>query len=82
MVRVRKNVSRCIAASGKKSGIGAVLSEQSSFAEVSLNRRRALRILSRINNLRLIILLTGVSLLSTCGREADTKTTPGSLEYS
>ena len=48
LVRVRKNVSRCIAASGKKSGIGAVLSEQSSFAEVSLNRRRALRILSRI----------------------------------
>jgi hypothetical protein len=35
LVRVRKNVSRCIAASGKKSGIGAVLSEQSSFAEVS-----------------------------------------------
>jgi hypothetical protein len=33
----------------KKSGIGAVLSEQSSFAEVGINRRRALRILSRIN---------------------------------
>ena len=47
LIRIRKNVSRCIAASGKKSGIGAVLSEQSSFAEVSLNRRRALRILSR-----------------------------------
>ena len=48
LVRVRKNVPRCIAASGKKSGIGAVLSEQSSFAEVGINRRRALRILSRI----------------------------------
>ena len=33
---------------GKKSGIGAVLSEQSSFAEVLLNRKRALRFSPRI----------------------------------
>ena len=51
--RARENVSRCIAAAPKKSGIGYVLSELDDFAVASINRNRAVRLLSRIYKLNL-----------------------------
>ena len=46
--RAHENVLRCIAADLKKSGIGYVLRELDDFAVASINRNRAVRLLSRI----------------------------------
>ena len=61
--RARENVSIFWAAGPKKSEIGAVLSALDGFVVASINRQRAVRLLSRILTHKLTLLLLTVVII-------------------